>query len=222
MLLRANAHKSLAAALVAILSLAGTLSGWIATGHNVALSDSPLDLVLERLGIQETDEAPPPIDADEARRIVVEVEVPQPLSVAEVRGIAPFVKFPAYLPTGYRYTRALATPLDVHLFYDSGRLGEGSLEIVQISLPVGGGERVLRGRVSEIEIGDYEGVYVDGFWVATQLEDGQELPVEWRKDVTHFVLFDRDGVRTYVIAQPWDGEKGLTREDLIKIATSLQ
>lgn len=44
---------------------------------------------------------------------------------------------------------------------------------------------------------------------------------EWRSDANHFVLFDHHGVRYYVIGEPSDGARGVTKEQLVKIASSL-
>lgn len=178
-----------------------------------AIGDSPATHLFERLGIRIVDKAP---TSNDERVVILS---PEPLTEADVIAHVPDTLLPEYVPAGYAFSNAFATPGSVSLFYQS-EPRQRPLEIVQIRLPIGPGGfvDVLEGKATPVQIGDLSGVYVDGAWVQASTKEGTPVaPAQWTSEFGQFLLFDREGLRIYVF-----GPTSLTKEELVRVAESLR
>jgi len=203
-----------AAAAVALTLFA--LGPWAGSGFAQNPISQFFGIVSQHVGVDGTDQPPPtqvPVD--------VPVEEVSPQQAAERLGID--VRQPTYIPDGFElvsslhYEEAITSPEQgmFVLSYAPGgnpRYGEPEIIIYQ--------ERVTPSTITEnsayveeaVVGGSLPATYVRGIWQATP---GGTL--EWVESETQVLVFDHNGVRTFIVYHFGEQEK----DELLKIAESM-
>jgi hypothetical protein len=207
-----------AAAAVALTLFA--LGPWAASGFAQNPISQVFDFVGEHTGVQGVDE-PPPTQVP----ITVPVEEVSPQQAAERLGIP--VGQPSYLPAGFElassmyYPKSVTTPEQgqfVQVYTQAGvdpksvpLTGPMLLIYQERSTP-----NIIAEKNAYIERvvigGSLAATYVRGTWQA-----GSDGTLEWVEDDAEVLVFDQNGVRTFIVYHFGEQEK----DEMLKIAESM-
>ena len=203
-----------AAAAVALTMFA--LGPWAASGFAQNPISQVFGFVSEHVGVDGVD-APPPTEVP----TTIPVEEVSPEQAAERLGIP--VTQPAYLPDGFElalsayYAQSVVTPEQgmYQLVYAPGgvaRDGEPQIVIYQEQVT---SDTIAQksAHIEEVVIGEsLSGTYVHGIW-----QPGLDGTLEWVEADAEVLVFDQNGVRTFIVYRYGQDEKG----QLLQIAESM-
>jgi hypothetical protein len=203
-----------AAAAVALTLFA--VGPWAASGFAQNPISQVFDFVGEHAGVQGVDE-PPPTQVP----VTVPVEEVSPQQAAERLGIP--VGQPSYLPAGFElassayYPKSVTTPeqgMFVQAYAPGGESRYGEPEIIvyqERATPSTIAQK--NASIEEVVIADtLPATYVRGTWQA-----GPDGTLEWVEDDAEVLVFDQNGVRTFIVYHFGEQEK----DELLKIAESM-
>jgi hypothetical protein len=203
-----------AAAAVALTLFA--LGPWAGSGFAQNPINQVIDFVGGHVGVQGVDE-PPPTQVP----VTVPVEEVSPQQAAERLGIP--VGQPSYLPAGFElasstyYSRSITTPEQgmYQLEYAPGgvpRDGEPQIIVYQEQAT----PSIIAEKTAYIEqitiAGSVPATYVQGTW-----QPGPDGTLEWVDDDAEVLVFDQNGVRTFIVYRYGQEQK----DELVKIAESM-
>jgi hypothetical protein len=203
-----------AAAAIALMLF--TVGPWAASGFAQNPLSQVFDIVSQHSGVQGVNEPP-------ATQVptTVPVEKVSPEQAAQLLGFS--VQQPTYLPEGFKlassdyYPQSITTPEQgmFQMVYATGgiaRDGEPQIIVYQEQAT----PSIIRQNSAYIEelviAGSLSGTYVRGIWQPTP--DGM---LQWVEDDTEVLVFDQDGVRTFIVYRYGGQEK----DELVKIAESM-
>jgi hypothetical protein len=202
-----------AAAAVALTLFA--VGPWAASGFAQNPISQVFGIVSEHVGVDGTD-SPPPTQVP----ITVPVEEVSPQQATERLGIA--VTQPTYLPAGFElassvyYPKSVTTPEQgmYQLVYAPGVPRDGEPQIIIYQ------EQATSSTITEnnayieevVIAGSLPGTYVQGMWNA-----GPDGTLEWVEDHAEVLVFDQNGVRTFIVYRYGQGQQ----DELLKIAESM-
>jgi len=208
-----------AAAAVALTLFA--LGPWAASGFAQNPISQVFDFVGEHAGVQGVDE-PPPSQVP----VTVPVEEVSPQQAAERLGIP--VGQPSYLPAGFElassayYPKSVTTPEQgmYQLVATLGGVDPSTLRgetdpriIIYQEQATPSTIAQKNAYIEEVVIGDsFPATYVRGTWQA-----GPDGTLEWVEDQAEVLVFDQNGVRTFIVYRYGQGQK----DELLKIAESM-
>jgi hypothetical protein len=212
--------KYAVAAAAAIALTLFTVGPWAASGFAQNPISQVFDFVGGHVGVQGVEEPPPtqvPVHAPK--------ENVSPEQAAERLGIP--VRQPTYLPEGFElasssyYEQSGTTPEEGQfvLFYTLGGVDPATVPLRDPMLIIYQEQATVStiaeksAYIEEIVIaGSVPGTYVRGMWAPA--EDGT---LQWVDDEAEVLVFDHDGVRTFIVYRYGEQEK----KELLKIAESM-
>jgi hypothetical protein len=193
-----------------------TVGPWAASGFAQNPISQVFGIVSQHVGVDGTD-SPPPTQVP----VTVPVEEVSPQQAAERLGIP--VGQPSYLPAGFElassayYSKSVTTPEQgmYQLVYAPGGVpqdGEPQIIIYQ--------EQATSSTITEnnayieevVVGGSLPATYIRGTWQA-----GPDGTLEWVEDHAEVLVFDQNGVRTFVVYRYGQEQK----DELLKIAESM-
>lgn len=196
------------------------LGPWAASGFAQHPITHVFDLVSEHVGVDGVD-GPPPTQVP----TTTPMERVSPEQAAERLGIP--VRQPTYLPDGFELAASLYYPQSGTspeqgqsvLIYTVGGVDYKTVPLADPMLLIyqeRSTPNVIAEKTAQIEnviVGDsLPGTYVKGMWAPA--EDGT---LQWVEDHAEVLVFDNDGVRTFIVWKNAQQEK----EELLKIAESM-
>jgi hypothetical protein len=213
--------KYAVAAAAAVALTLFTVGPWAASGFAQNPITQVFGIVSEHVGVDGTD-SPPPTQVP----TTVPVEEVSPQQATERLGIP--VEQPSYLPAGFQlassqyYPQSVTTPEQgmYQLVATLGGVDPGTLRGETDPRIIIYQERATSSTISEnsayieeiVVGGSLPGTYVRGMWNA-----GPDGTLEWVEGNAEVLVFDQDGVRTFIVYRFGQGEK----DDLLKIAESM-
>jgi len=197
------------------------LGPWAASGFAQNPISQVFEFVGEHVGVQGVD-APPPTQVP----VNLPSEEVSAEQAAERLGIP--VKEPTYLPAGFQlassayYSRSVTTPEQgmYQLVATAGGVNPDSLRgrsdpriIIYQEQATSSTIAEKTANIEQITIGgSVPATYVEGSWQA-----GPDGTLEWVQDDAEVLVFDQNGVRTFIVYRYGQEEK----EELVKIAESM-
>jgi nitroreductase len=208
--------KYAVAAAAAVALTLFTVGPWAASGFAQNPINQVFDFVGGHVGVQGVDE-PPPTQVP----TTIPVEKVSPEQAAERLGLP--VSQPTYLPEGFElasshyYTQSISTPeqgMFVLGYAPGGKPLSGEPEIIiyqEQATPSTIAQKSAY--IEEVVLGgSLPATYVQGIW-----QVGPDGTLEWVEDNAEVLVFDHDGVRTFIVYHFGGQEK----DELLKIAESM-
>jgi hypothetical protein len=200
-----------AAAAVALTLFA--LGPWAASGFAQNPISQVFDFVGEHAGVQGVDEPPTQVPAT----------VPEACAQQAAERLGIPVGQPSYLPAGFGlassayYPKSVTTPehgMFVQAYAPGGESRYGEPEIIVYQEQVTPSTIAQKNASIESVVigGSLPATYVRGIWQASP--DGT---LEWVEDDAEVLVFDQNGVRTFIVYHFGEQEK----DELLKIAESM-